>query len=100
VALAAAHAFALGRDARVRAWLPLGTAAAALLGAVSLGGAVWLLPLAVWLLVERRPLPHPSSRCGRGNRGATLVGSASLPGVWTGLVKRSRPGFRAEGDRS
>ena len=31
------------------------TAAAATLGVLSVGGAVWLLPLGVWVLVEARP---------------------------------------------
>jgi hypothetical protein len=54
VALAAALAVEVRRDAGVRAWLPLATVVAAIAGVLSLGGAVWLLPLAVWLLVERR----------------------------------------------
>ena len=55
VALASALAFERRDDVRVRSWIPLATAAAAAVGALSLGGAVWLLPLGVWMLVVARP---------------------------------------------
>jgi hypothetical protein len=51
VALAAMLAFERHGNPRLRSWLPLATAAAATIGALSVGGLVWLLPLAVWLLV-------------------------------------------------
>jgi hypothetical protein len=54
VALAAALAFERRADARARSWIPLAVAGAATLGALSLGGIVWLLPLAVWIAVEGR----------------------------------------------
>jgi hypothetical protein len=82
VALAAAHAFALGRDARVRAWLPLGMAAAALLGAVSIGGAVWLLPLAVWMLLHagsRPASPQRSRPPACSGRTPTRTGTSTSP---------------------
>jgi hypothetical protein len=51
VALGAALAFERRGDRRLRSWLPLAMAVAATVGALSVGGIVWLLPLAVWLLV-------------------------------------------------
>ena len=55
VALAATLAFERRGDPRLRSWIALATAAAATLGALSVGGAVWLLPLGVWVLVAARP---------------------------------------------
>lgn len=55
VALAATLAFERRQEVSLRSWIPLATAAAATFGALSLGGAVWLLPLGVWLLVAARP---------------------------------------------
>ena len=55
VALAAALAFERRELVSGRSWTPLAVAAAATFGVLSLGGVVWLLPLAVWLAVEARP---------------------------------------------
>jgi hypothetical protein len=55
IALACALALERRDDVRVGAWLPLATAAAAAVGVLSLGGALWLLPLGVWMLVVGRP---------------------------------------------
>lgn len=55
IVLAASLAFERREDVRLRSWIPLATAAAATVGVLSLGGAVWLLPLGVWLLVAARP---------------------------------------------
>jgi hypothetical protein len=54
VALAAALAFERRGDETIRGWVPLATAVAATVGALSMGGVVWLVPLAVWLLLESR----------------------------------------------
>lgn len=61
VALAAALAFERRADSTMRGWIPLATSAAAILGALSLGGAVWLVPLAVWLVIEARASLRPRS---------------------------------------
>ena len=55
IALAASLAFERREEVSLRSWIPLATAAAATVGTLSLGGAVWLLPLGVWLLVAARP---------------------------------------------
>ena len=56
VALTAALAVEREGDARARAWLPLATGAAAVFGVLSLGGVVWLAPLALLLVLRRRAL--------------------------------------------
>jgi hypothetical protein len=59
VGLAAALAFERRTDSTVRSWIPLATVVAALLGASSLGAAVWVVPLGVWLVVEARGAIRP-----------------------------------------
>ncbi len=55
IALAASLAFERRKEVSLRSWIPLATVAAATVGALSLGGAVWLLPLGVWILLTGRP---------------------------------------------
>jgi hypothetical protein len=53
VALAAAFAYERGR---AWPWVPLAVTAAAILDVLSVGGLVWIAPLFVWLLLEKRRL--------------------------------------------
>jgi hypothetical protein len=51
VALAAALAHERGP---ARSWVPFAVAAAAIVGVLSVGGAIWIAPLALWFLFLRR----------------------------------------------
>ena len=57
IALAASLAFErrVGVEVSLRSWIPLATAAAATVGALSLGAGIWLLPLGAWILLTGRP---------------------------------------------
>ena len=77
VALAASLAHARRDDPSVRSWLPLATVAGATLGVLSLGGVVWLVPLALWLATVGR-----SGARLRGLAGAAAVAVVvALPAI-------------------
>jgi hypothetical protein len=77
VALAASLAHARRDDPSVRSWLPLATVAGATFGVLSLGGVVWLVPLALWLATVGR-----SGARLRGLAGAAAVAVVvALPAI-------------------
>ena len=76
---AALAGFALARPAEARRLVPLGVSTAAMVGVLSGGGAVWLMPiLLVALVVLGRTLP-PAKLAARAGGFALGVGLLSLP---------------------